>query len=934
MAGTKASQMRAAATATATATAGADGNQPFNSFSSMSDSNYNSNPNLTQSVNEMKMMRAEAQQKRMDWAKRRGQFAEGDIMRAPGHGNRASGSGNGHADYNQDGSSVALSNSTDAAVVPGATRSAGMNNGAQAHAHAQAQAQAQAHAHAHAHAHAGAPPISRSRSRTPTNQKILVNPTNIQRSPARASVTLQRVNSNGSSIRLSPPRGSHAISRSRTPTLRRVNSNSSQLQRSPRGSNPPPPPPASPTSSPTGSMRKQETINLTREQLEQIIQDRVASTTQQLTEYQNKLSQQRKQIDDLKFFQELDAGKANTSAKKTNDTEMELNAIKSHLHKTLTENSHLSQQIGNLKHQNIDLQANLQACNPPMSSPDAYKKALRLQSDVLDAKNLLQEESLRRERAETNLECVRIENESQIQKKGRKLMELKAALEERGKDLDDGLNIMKSMEEEMSSVQSQLHEEHALNQDMKEKYEMFEKEKNALADKLRVELESSKGKLEAMEERFDREKGELEDNCDELMEEIDKMKVRAKEMEEKRKTRDKKMKELEKVELEQNNLIQTMKKDHEEEVKALKESLEEQTTESKDSKEKITAMEEVVAMYHEKARAEIEGYAARAEEANQHETAAREELQECLSKVDDAEKEIDSLLDDMTIMKNEYDEKEQALEELKEKHNQLSETFKANTSVKARDHQHMREKKKWTASEKQLREELSHIKKQSNQVQEESKLLLSERDEFDTAFSQLEEENRFFKTEMTSMEADIEEFSKAEEEYMSRTKSLEHELVRLQNMTSRASPTRMSNAELEELQMVLRSKDQEIERVQKMADAAMSEVKALKRPSHPSPNATPRMTNASPTFDAFNADDDEVQRLTSSLSASPSQIEWDEMDNAATSRKVKSQEASSSTAQLREMSSSLDFVKQERHAIENDAIRSYMRHRRRQKRHS
>ena len=47
---------------------------------------------------------------------------------------------------------------------------------------------------------------------------------------------------------------------------------------------------------------------------------------------------------------------------------------------------------------------------------------------------------------------------------------------------------------------------------------------------------------------------------------------------------------------------------------AHKESLEEQTTESKDSKEKITAMEEVVAMYHEKARAEIEGYAAAAYE--------------------------------------------------------------------------------------------------------------------------------------------------------------------------------------------------------------------------------------------------------------------------------------------------------------------------------
>ncbi len=277
-------------------------------------------------------------------------------------------------------------------------------------------------------------------------------------------------------------------------------------------------------------------LTFTREQLEQLVQDRMASTTQQLTEYQNKFKKQQKQIDDLKFFQEVDGNANNNNNKSQNnnsqnnqnnqkmeaknkqmkETEDELNAIKTHLHKTLTENSHLSQQITQLKHQNIDLQANLQACNPPMSSPDAYKKALRLQSDLLDAKNVLQEEILARERAETNLQCLKMESESQIQDKDLNIGQLEMALQKREKDLDDGLTIMKSLEEEIQTVQRKFHEEHVLNQEMAEKFEAFEKEKNALADTLMEELEASKDKLTKLETRFDREKGELEDNCDEL----------------------------------------------------------------------------------------------------------------------------------------------------------------------------------------------------------------------------------------------------------------------------------------------------------------------------------------------------------------------------------------------------------------------------------
>ena len=342
-------------------------------------------------------------------------------------------------------------------------------------------------------------------------------------------------------------------------------------------------------------------------------------------------------------------------------------------------------------------------------------------------------------------------------------------------------------------------------------------------------------------------------------------------------------------------------------------------------------------MYHEKARAEIQDYASRMEEAKAQETEVREELQDCLVKIDNAEKEIDSLLNDMETMKDELDGKTQALDDLQDKHEKLNETFKANTSAKARDHQHMRDKKKWIASEKQLREELAQVKKQFNQIQEEHKVVKNERDGLDEAFRQIEEENTYYKTEIKTMEDSIDEFSKAELEYMRRTESLEQELVRLQNNSSRPSPARVQDSEqVEGMRIALQSKDKEIERIQRMAEDAINEVNTMKtRSGHPSPNATPRITNSSPTFDAFNTDDDEVKRLTSSLAASPSHGEWDEMDNSSLSqRKKASMERPPSPVQFREKAGTPDLVKQERRAIENDAIRSYMRHRRRQKRHS
>ena len=682
--------------------------------------------------------------------------------------------------------------------------------------------------------------------------------------------------------------------------------------------------------------------------MQHIIQERSKSATEQ---YENQIKEQQKQIDDLKFFQDLDLDKATTNANANTKSIAIANATKleqmeAQLHKSLADNTHLSQQITQLKSHNIDLQANLHACNPPMSTPDAYKKALRLQSELLDARNLMQEEVLGRERAETNLQCVQMESDSRINEKGNLIKDLEKALEERVKDLDDGVAIMKSLEEEMFGVQTTLEEERGLNSELKQKFEAFEMEKNSLAEKLRSELEASKQKVKDMEDRFDREKGELEDNCDDLMQEIENMKGRINDMEMKRKLKDETIQGLEQVEKEHREMISTMKKDHNAEMDQLKASAEEHAADAKASKEKIEAMEEVVSMYHEKARREIQEFATRAEEASKEETAARQQLQECLLKVDEAEKEIDSLLNDMEFMQKELVEKEAILEDLEKSHSELSEkcaelseTSRANTTAKAKEHQHMREKKKWSSTEKTLREELANIRQQCSEFRSENKALSSERNELDQVYSQMEEENHFLKKEMTSMEENLEEYSKTlenvEEESTSRTKSLEQELVRLQNMNI-VRPSPRPSAQFEEMKTALQSKNKEIERVQKMADAAMNEVRALKRTSNPSPHfedLTPRIKNSSPTFNAFNTDENEAKRHTSA-SSSPSKLEWDEMDNLSTSRKANAAEVveTSSAIQSRRDDGTPDFVKQERRAIENDAIRSYMRHRRRQKR--
>lgn len=656
-----------------------------------------------------------------------------------------------------------------------------------------------------------------------------------------------------------------------------------------------------------------ETIPLTRTQLEQIIQDRIQKST---AEYRKQISQQEKQIDDLKFFQELDLDKtANAKDVDHSLLQTQMQAQMSQLKQLQLQNQDLNNTVTLLKEQNIDYQAKLQAANPSsMSSPDAYKKALRLQSDLLDAKNLLQEEVLRRERAETNLEAHKMEAQSEMQKSKDKIEDLEKIIGERTKDLDDGVSIMKSIEEEMEGVQKELEEEKRVNSDLQKEFEKFEEEKNELAEKLGEELEKSKMHLQKVEERFDNEKLDLEEKCLELQDEVHNMKEKVLEMEDKKKL-----------------FLEELKAEHELKLDELRKEKEEKATEAQTLQSKIDAMEEVVSMYHEKAKGEIQEYAKQAEEANAHEMEAREQLQECLFKVEEAEKEIESLLKEIEFMKQQMDLKESDLKEVQKKNEVLNENLRSMSSAKSKEHQHMRDKKKWAATEKLLRDELKSMKEEYVHMAEEMKTMNSERDGLTEAFKLMEEENNFLNEKVNIMEFDLEKVCDAlesvEEESSSRIKGLEQELVRAQNSVGpRVSPSSME--EVSSLKQSLRSKDAEIRQLREMANQAMDEVQELKKAMTRSVNTqdtTPRINNFGYGNDM---DANEKRALNIAQPASSSQdldLEWDEMDNMHTSGISKSPDRSRTTPGEQTMA-------EQRRSIQNDAIRSYMRHRRRSKR--
>ena len=247
-------------------------------------------------------------------------------------------------------------------------------------------------------------------------------------------------------------------------------------------------------------------------------------------QFKAQIQNQQKQIEDLKFFQELKAndddedeknigngngvksnknnkdddiddddatgdaknGKIQESIKIQKELQLQvqtmtsqLQAYQSQIRTTQGENTRLNSTINHHTHEILNLKASLQAlqhaANPSdpstMSSPDAYKKALKAQGGLHEAQNLMQEEALSRERAETNLQCLQMEHAKKVAEYQEKIKVLEKTIEEKFRDLDDGVLIMKGLEEELMVVGNDLDEERGARKRESKKFQDFESEK-------------------------------------------------------------------------------------------------------------------------------------------------------------------------------------------------------------------------------------------------------------------------------------------------------------------------------------------------------------------------------------------------------------------------------------------------------------------------
>jgi len=521
----------------------------------------------------------------------------------------------------------------------------------------------------------------------------------------------------------------------------------------------------------------------------------------------------------------------------------------------------------------------LQTENAHFAQTILKQSSSRLQSELLDSKHLLQEEISRRERAEAH------NKESDGRCK---------VLEEKVVELEGNLDEMKWKKFKLSSSKKGKKGKWG---DMMLQFEQFEKEKNELARKyaeeleaskftheltrkLTEELEASQVRLKETEARFHTENNELDEKCQELEGEIWVM-------EDQRKYS---LEELEKV--------------HEKIILELQTTLSEKSQEANELLELNLSMEELIKMHHKKARAAEESFDM---EKNELEESCRElekdvkllkdkvlgmddkrkkslkelkkehkksvlELHNALSEKSEEVEELvkmyqeesEALLLDMQVMENELDDKDAQIEEMAEQLTEMAENpvskehqlqfsalrdelSRTITSAKAKEHQFMRDKKKWSTIENSLRDEMKSIKERFGEVADESKNLKSERGGLDDAFRRTEKENEYLKEKLSAMKIDLEETYEAlesvEDESMSRIKSLEQELVRANTMASSTSSPR-SVTEMSDLKNALRSKDEAIRHVKELARESMHEVEELKQmASRASPSRKPTIDN-------------------------------------------------------------------------------------------
>ena len=672
--------------------------------------------------------------------------------------------------------------------------------------------------------------------------------------------------------------------------------------------------------------------------------------------FQQQIEKQQQQIDELKFFHELDQSNNVPPPPTTTSTPTNMNhtnaspssptvqQLQHQITFLTTQEEHYKAQMEQLKSKNIDLQATLQALNPKkyanqMTSSEAYKKALRLQSDLLDSKNLLQEESLRRERAETNLDCFKLEANQRMTEYQTKIQELEQEVQERVQDLDDGVNIMKGLEEEILETKALLEEEEQKNDTLMEQFEAFEKEKEYLTEQLTLQLQENQQYVSNMERRFDEEKRILENQCVEFQKEVDIMKERVKDMEEKRKAKDEMMDELQDLQDDMEATIKQMQmteQEHQQTIADLEDQLEQMKDQVRNSNDKVAAMEQVVATYHENTSIEIQEYASQLEEAHANEAAAREELQEYLSKLKEAQEEIETLCSEMETIHEELEEKRAYAVEADQQIASLTESFKSLNSDKAKQHQYMRDKKKWSMTERTLRQELEDIQREFAEYKSEHSELERERDELNKECFQMDDENRYLKEHVKSLEAKIDKYCSAleenETESMNQIKSLEQELHRVQ--ASASFPPNARHRELNELKAGIRHKDEDIQKLKRMLEEEKQLVAKWKHDALSNRNSTSsaqmrdvkshskalnRPEQVYSPFDGFE-EDDVVKPFTSELS-----LEWDEMDNHRT---VGTPTKKGNNSPLVQKMVTPDAERRERASIENDAVRRYMRQRR------
>jgi len=726
-----------------------------------------------------------------------------------------------------------------------------------------------------------------------------------------------------------------------------------------------------------GDKGEEDFITLTKLQLDQLVEQRINGGTQKMSDKDKEIKSLKKQVDELKFFQELDSDdgdesddgvsdgskapspekkkrrKSNKENKKstwkTEYTE-EIEVLKQHLsraegkaYQLEAENTHVRSTLKHIKQDNISLQAVVEASSPKaLSSPEAYKKALRLQGELHEARSALQEESLEKERAETNLDCYKVEIETKLKDAEERETSMRGNVKDMSNDLQEGVNIMKGLEEELQISQTRLKEEMERAQEVQKKLDELGKEQSNTSQLYEKQLGNANNKLKENEATFSKEKKELELKCTQLEEATKMMKKRVNEMEAKRGMQKKdlmensnernKIKELEKSLLEKDadhtKMVSLIEAENQERIRASEQTLQDKVVEVNVLQDKVVGLESILAKV--KSQTEEDGT-----KLNGAYSQLKHEHENCLIELTEAqemnvqfEREVKNLYEESVL-------KAKEIKVLQEKVEELPAMAKQTVSIKAKEHQYMRDKKKWSMTEQRIREQISVLQDESSTLEEENQQLLQYKEGLDKEVIYLRKENELLDSKVKIMSKTIEmhnsSIETSEEVCCQRIKSLEQELCRAQ---SKASP----HVEIQKLQQALQCKDKELEQSHQIAGKAMEQIKNLKSEkvyTTQRHQQTPKKEyHSGSPFDHYRTNDeimgsaedeimgstqDEIMGSTSSVEGRP----WDTDDEWKEARTP----VARGDGTRRKFVSPITEQQPERARIENDALRKYIRQR-------